>query len=170
MGFSGQRDVKVVLLNVEPVEVTGENFVFQRGDARRMDGFRDGEFDVVFSNSVIEHVGGFKEQMQMAAEIRRVGKRYFVQTPNRYFPIEPHFLVPFFQFLPERAQVFLVSHHSLGWYDRIRDYQAAVEVVRGIRLLNKQELKRLFPEAHLQKERFCGLTKSFIVYHGWNAV
>lgn len=54
--------------------------------------FQDNEFDAVFSNSVIEHVGDYEAQRQMANEIMRVGKRYFVQTPNFYFPIEPHIL------------------------------------------------------------------------------
>ena len=70
------------------------------GDAVDMPGISDGAFDVVFSNSVIEHVETYENQRRMAAEIRRVGRRYFVQTPNRHFPLEPHFLVPGFQLLP----------------------------------------------------------------------
>jgi 2-polyprenyl-3-methyl-5-hydroxy-6-metoxy-1,4-benzoquinol methylase len=70
--------------------------------------FQNDEFDIVFSNSVIEHVGSYEEQNLMASEVRRVGKRYFIQTPNLFFPIEPHFLFPFFQFLPLDYRVTLI--------------------------------------------------------------
>jgi hypothetical protein len=131
--------------------------------------FRAGEFDVVFSNSVIEHLGTLNEQRWMADEIRRVGKRYFVQTPNRYFPLEPHFLVPFFQFLPLRMRVQLVRRFDLGWYGMggIPDPEHAEAVVRSIRLLSAGELLRLFPDGRLYRERLFGLTKSLIVYGGW---
>ena len=64
--------------------------------------FGDGEFDVAFSNSVIEHVPP-ELQAKFASEVGRVADRYFVQTPNRYFPIEPHYQLPLFQFLPAQA-------------------------------------------------------------------
>jgi 2-polyprenyl-3-methyl-5-hydroxy-6-metoxy-1,4-benzoquinol methylase len=76
--------------------------------------FRDHQFDVVYSNSVIEHVGDLDDMRRMAQEIQRVGKRYFLQTPNRYFPIEPHFVFPFFQFLPRPVQISLVQKFRLG--------------------------------------------------------
>ncbi len=64
--------------------------------------FGDREFDIAFSNSVIEHVPP-ELQAAFAAEVSRVADRYFVQTPNRYFPIEPHYQLPLFQFLPRQA-------------------------------------------------------------------
>lgn len=63
------------------------------GDATRMP-FPTGAFDVVFSNSVIEHLSSYRRQRAMAEEVRRVGQRYFVQTPDVAFPIEPHLLTP----------------------------------------------------------------------------
>lgn len=89
-------DVEVVILNYDP-GAPHRKYHFVVGDARDMHQFRDKEFDVAFSNSVIEHVGGLKDQRRMANEMRRVGRRVFVQAPHRYFPIEPHFLYPFFQ-------------------------------------------------------------------------
>jgi SAM-dependent methyltransferase len=158
--------VSITLLNVDPVsEPTGFRCV--KGDARDMRMFRDGEFDVVFSNSVIEHVGAFADQQAMAAEVRRVGKRYFVQTPNKYFPIEPHFLVPGFQFLPDHVRAGWLARRRVGWYPRAESYEAALAEVTRIRLLSRSQFQRLFPEGRLHRERFLGLTKSFVVYDGW---
>jgi hypothetical protein len=103
----------------------------------------------------------------MVQEVKRVAKRYFLQTPNRNFPLEPHFLVPFFQFLPVATRVWLVRHFDVGWYKKIADPQQARELVESIRLLNKSELVRLFPEATLYEEKLLGLTKSYVVYGGW---
>jgi SAM-dependent methyltransferase len=132
------------------------------GDARALTDFAPGAFDVVFSNSVIEHVGGFDDQRRMAAEVRRVGKRYFVQTPNRWFPIEPHFLLPYFQFYPQPLQVALTQHFALGWYPRIPEREQAMRHVELHRLLTAGELRSLFPDARIHRERFAGLTKSLI--------
>lgn len=166
MNFN-QDEVNIDALNWKHMEVTRPNMTSLVGDARNMPEFQDNAFDIVFSNSVIEHVGNYEQQGQMAQEVRRVGQRYFVQTPNRYFPIEPHFLFPFFQFLPVSVRVFLVMHFKLGWGHKIKDKQKAVRNVNRIRLMTEKELKTLFPEAKIYKEKFLGLTKSFIVYYGW---
>lgn len=166
MGFENRR-VSVTLMNRTASEFEGGVMRAVVGDARDMRQFRTNEFDVVFSNSVIEHVGSFKDQQAMASEVKRVGKRYFIQTPNRYFPIEPHFLVPGFQFLPDGLRAALHSRFNLGWWKRAATYEAALAEVRSIRLLTRKEFARLFPEATMYRERFAGLTKSFIVYHGW---
>ncbi|HJP60817.1 MAG TPA: hypothetical protein VJ865_12495, partial [Gemmatimonadaceae bacterium] len=119
--------------------------------------------------SVIEHLGPrFEDQRRMADEVRRVGKRYFVQTPNRYFPIEPHFLTPGFQFLPVPARVWLVTHFNVGWYRRFPDVASARQEVESICLLSRNQVRDLFPEAGIFEEKILGLTKSFVAYHGWN--
>jgi hypothetical protein len=123
----------------------------------------DKSFDVVLSNSVIEHVGTLSDQKRMANEIRRVGKAYFIQTPNRYFPLEPHFLIPFFQFFPTNLKIYLAENFKPGWY-RNRKIEAAIEDAQQIRLLSKKELMRLFPDGKIWEEKVMGLTKSFIVY------
>jgi hypothetical protein len=165
MGFHDE-DVDIVLLNTEPADADGR-FTFVQGDARDMTCFANDEFDVVFSNSVIEHVGDFDDQRSMADEVRRVGRRWFVQTPNRYFPVEPHFLVPGFQFLPIEARARLLTRFDLGWIPRTQDLDAARERVREIRLLTRHELEHLFPGSRIHTERVLGLGKSFVAIGGW---
>ncbi len=168
-GFCEQKTqgTEIFILNLYEVPVKHPNLKSAVGDVTDMRQFKDGEFDIVFSNSVIEHVGDYEDQRRMANEVMRVGKRYFVQTPSRYFPIEPHFLFPFFQFLPLWAKVWLVTHFSIGWSPKFTDRQEAAVFVSSVKLLNKQELLNLFPGSTLREEKFLGLTKSFIVYGGW---
>ena len=166
MEFADDR-VRVTLLNQSPAVVDRPPFRSVAGDARDMGAFTDRQFDIVFSNSVIEHVGTFADQHRMASEVRRVGRRYFVQTPNKYFPIEPHFLVPGFQFLPLSIRASLLARRDLGWYARARNYEHALQEVSAVRLLSEREFRELFPEGRLYKERFFGWTKSFVAYHGW---
>jgi SAM-dependent methyltransferase len=113
-------DLHVTMVNLEPQSASRPNFTCIIGDGRHLPQFPDKSFDIVFSNSTIEHVGTIEDQRRMAAEVRRIGKRYYVQTPNRNFPIEPHFLFPWFQFLPVPSRVWLMRHLSLGWVARIR--------------------------------------------------
>ena len=127
--------------------------------------FTDKQFDVVFSNSVIEHVGTYEDQTCMAREVQRVGKRYFIQTPNFYFPIEPHFLFPFFQFLPVAWKILLVERFNVRY--RYKEIKEALSEARIIRMLTKKELRQLFPGATLYEERFLGFVKSFIAYEGF---
>ena len=158
------QDLQVTLLNVEAHAVSQPNFTSLVGDGRAMPQFADQQFDVVFSNSTIEHVGDFHDQQRMATEVRRIGRQYYVQTPNRYFPIEPHFVFPFFQFLPIALRVWLVQHFDLGWYRKLPKRQDAEREVTSIRLLKRKEVMELFPEATIFEEKYCGLVKSFVAY------
>ncbi len=171
MGFfsGGAEEIEIVLLNLTAPPVHHSGISSLAGDGCSMPQFRDGEFDVVFSNSVIEHIPDPAAQQRMAEEIVRVGQRYFVQTPNRWFPIEPHFLFPFFQFLPVSLRTALLRRFDLGWYGRTPDEKSARELVQSIRLLDESELRRLFPSAQLYHERFKGLVKSLVAYSGFAA-
>ena len=162
-----QKNVEITLLNKYSQIIKKEGFSSLEGNACNLN-FGDLSFDVVFSNSVIEHVGNFNDQKMMASEVRRVGKRYFIQTPNRLFPVEPHFIFPFFQYLPVNWQIWLVCHFNLGWMKKQPREESALELIRSIRLLDKQELQNLFPGAAIYEEKFLGLTKSFIIYSGWD--
>lgn len=89
---------QVTLFNID-FKKRYPKFNYVVGDACNMK-FIDGEFDIIYSNSVIEHVGNFERQTQFAKEVVRVGKSYWIQTPYKHFPIEQHFLFPLFQYLP----------------------------------------------------------------------
>ncbi|MBX2860172.1 MAG: class I SAM-dependent methyltransferase [Vampirovibrio sp.] len=160
-------NIKVDALAQVTSDIDGIRFTYIQGDGCHMPKFADGQFDVVFSNSVIEHVYTFENQQKMAQEIQRVGQRYFVQTPNRYFPVEPHFLFPCFQFLPRPVQRFLLKHWELGWYPKVSEPSVADRMIDEIRLMKRRELQALFPEGELTEEKFAGLVKSFIVHHGF---
>lgn len=163
-GFD-QLPVQVTLLNLIPYAPPDHPRLHVAvGDARALPQYADVAFDLVHSNSVIEHVGPWEDQQRVAAEIHRLGRAYFVQTPNRYFPMEPHFLLPGFQFLPPSLKGAIAARWRPGWY-RDRPVAVAAAEARAIRLLTRGELRRLFPDAFLWSERFLGLTKSFVAYH-----
>jgi hypothetical protein len=119
--------------------------------------YGDREFPVAFSNSVVEHVPA-ELQPAFAAEIRRVADRYYVQTPNKWFPIEPHYQLPLVQFLPDRVMKALNRRFSFGWREKGR--------WEPIRLLSARELQRLFPDAVIHREKVLGLTKSLMAVRG----
>lgn len=160
--FVPESETSIVLLNLYEIDVTLPWISSVVGNGMDLSRYGDGEFDIVFSNSVIEHLGSWENQLKMASEIRRVGKHYFVQTPNLYFPIEPHFLFPFFHFLPHSCRVWIVRNFDTGWFDRIPDKNLAEAAVKEIRLLSKKDLQRLFPESTIYSEKVLGMTKSFV--------
>jgi hypothetical protein len=168
VGLDRLEGVHVTLVNLHAQTTTLANLSSIVGNACRLD-LPDGSFDIVVSNSVIEHVGLRDEQRRMADEIRRVGKRYFVQTPNFWFPIEPHFMFPLFQFFPIAVRAWLLMRMPLAYAGRIGTREDARRVAEGVRLLSRSEFCSLFPGAALYRERLLGLTKSFIVYGGWDA-
>jgi SAM-dependent methyltransferase len=150
--FNREHEITAVDLERWPDDPERPNVHFVQGDGCALP-FADRSFDVAFSNSVIEHVELARRE-SFAREVRRVCDRYFVQTPNRWFPIEPHYQLPLFQFVPDRLRHWIVARVSLGW-------QAAGAADRP-RLLGARELRRLFPDATIHRERFLGLTKSLM--------
>lgn len=134
--------------------------------------FKNKSYDIVFSNSLIEHVTGDKKlimsfnlerfrksshkfQYNIASEINRIGKRYFVQTPNKYFPIDSHTLLPFvIIYLPRRIQIIL---------NKVINQLHIREISADWNLLSKNDLAKMFPEALIYEEKFLGLTKSLVV-------
>jgi hypothetical protein len=163
--LDGGERVSVTLLNVAFANDQSPELEHVVGTACEMP-FPDKSFDVVYSNSVIEHVGDRAQQRRMAEEIQRVGKSYFVQTPNFWFPIEPHFLFPGYQYLPLPIRTKLLQNFKLGWMQREPDLAKARDTADSVKLLKRKEFVSLFPGSTLYDERILGLSKSFIVHKG----
>jgi hypothetical protein len=135
--------------------------------------FSDKQFDLIFCNSVIEHVtlpkdhiwdtkngADFKKrswdiQLHFAHEIERSSKAYFVQTPNRNFFIEHHSWLPFVQFLPRNVLIDFLKFSNKFWIK---------QTAPDWNLLNKNQLKELFPSAKIIREKFLLMNKSIIAY------
>lgn len=155
----------ITFLNTEYPEgwqVNSERFKSEVGSGCDMP-FPDKAFDLVYSNSVIEHVGSREDQSKFAAEINRVGKRLFIQTPNRWFFLEPHFLAPFVHWLPWSIARHLIQRLSLRGVMRRGDNKDLKSLADELRYVSKGELRKLFPDARIHHERWFGMTKSFIV-------
>lgn len=155
----------ITLLNIHPIDLSNRagngRVKAVIGDGCRLE-YPDNAFDIVFSNSVIEHVGTWERQMAFAAEMRRVGKALWIQTPARSFFIEPHLIAPFIHYFPRSIQSRLLRHFTL-WGMMTKPTASQVEdFLNEIRLLNANEMERLFPDCEILKERIAGVTKSYI--------
>lgn len=158
-GFAGEFEplfspcARLVRVNLDPHAVKSGGRPGTVADARRLP-FKDGAFEWVFSNAMLEHVGSFEDQRTVAEEIRRVARRgYFVATPNRYFPIEPHTLTPGYQFLPELLKKRLIRF-TPGY---MKSYERVV-------LLSRSQMRALFPEATVAGSGAPLLPTSLIAY------
>jgi len=160
--------VNISIVNVDDRhqrEVRESGFKFFKADGRALP-FEDKQFYLTFSNSVIEHVGDLKDQMQFAAEARRCGKKLYLQTPNKWFPVEPHLITMFIHWLPFRIARRLLRYFSI-WGMVTRPSQKQIdEFLSATRLLSRREIRAIFPDAQIKEEKFLGLTKSFIVVAG----
>lgn len=174
MGFLEEAaDITILNISLDQLELGGDatgrtSFRHVEGDACDLSQFTDQQFDIVFSNSVIEHVGSRAQQEKMLLEAARVGKRYFIQTPNYYFPMEPHFHFIGFQFLPFWLRCKLVQMFNLGWFKRAENEAEAEALVRSCNLLSKNALQSFDRAAKIYAERFCLLNKSYVLYKGWS--
>jgi predicted SAM-dependent methyltransferase len=156
--------VKITLLNLHLEKTSHPHINAMIGDAKSMKDFEDKKFDLIFSNSVIEHLYTWENQRRMADEIQRVGRKYFVQTPNKYFPVEAHYAIPFAQYMPKKLLLFLLTKTKMSRFQRW-EQPAAQQYLDEIRLLNSSELKALFPESKVLKETVLGLTKSITAHN-----
>jgi hypothetical protein len=113
--------------------------------------FLDKSFDIVYSNAVIEHLPGGESQQRFAAEVARVGRGWFVTTPNLWYPIEPHYHLPFVQLLPQRWQRRLVTKLGKVPYENLY-------------LLTKGQLRELFPQGDVFGCRVTLYSETLIAY------
>ncbi len=162
---------QVVILNMPRAGANRESAAagleYVHGDGCQLP-FAANSFDIVFSNSVIEHVGSPEAQVRFAREIARTGRAYWVQTPNRYFPIETHLLTPLVHLFPRTLRAFIVRRFTVWQWihnpppDEKRFY--IEHFVSDIRLLSAGEMQKLFPDAVILRERFMMFTKSLVAY------
>lgn len=161
--WSGCR-MHVTVLNL-PGMVRGRDdarFTFSEGDGCDLAGIADGSFHLAHSNSALEHVGEWPRMAAFASELRRVAISYYVQTPYFWSPFEPHFMWPFFHWLPIPLRARLLMTMDLGQYDRRTDPGEAVCMVEEVRLVDGWMMRALFPDARLRLERVLLVPKSII--------
>jgi hypothetical protein len=125
------------------------------GDGCNVEAYASRSFDILFSNSTIEHVGPEERQEAFAREARRLGRAYWVQTPSIWFPIESHTGMPLWWFWPKALRNFFIR----GWKRNIAEFGYYIE---GTRVLSKRRLQALFPEATIDTERYFGFPKSYV--------
>lgn len=159
---------RITISNLLETEITDRGslpdgmFDFHVGNGCHLE-FADGSFDVCHSNSVIEHVGGWPEMQDFARETRRVATAYYAQTPNFWFPVDPHFWrMPMIHWTPRPVRARMMRALPLAHAGRAPDLETAYGFVDGSRLLSARQMRALFPDADLIPEKLGGLAKSYI--------
>lgn len=156
------RPKALTTVNLEPLESSSPQITAIQGDACDLPNSvaRD-HFDLVFSNSVLEHVGGHVRRQRLVDNIHSLADRHWVQTPYRYFPIEPHWLFPGLQWLPYEARVQISMRWNRG-HIRTHTRAEAQDQVDEIDLIGISQMRRYFPSSVIWYERFAGLIKSLV--------
>ena len=156
--------VRITVVNPGGVDEPADPALFEviDGDACALPQYADHAFDLVHSNSVIEHVGDWPRMEAFAAECRRLAPRYYVQTPYFWFPVEPHFSAPFFHWRSEQSRAKSLLKRGHGFSPKAPDMGQAMRDVQHARLLDKAQFRFLFPDAVHHDEVVAGLTKSLI--------
>lgn len=152
-------DITIVNLDVQSSD-TGV-FHIRAGNACALE-YPDNAFDVVHSNSVIEHVGHWAEMSRMAQEVRRLAPHYYLQTPNFWFPVEPHYRSLFFHWFPESWRAARLVGKRRG-FRTAANLDDAMRNIQTVVLLTARQMRALFPDAELSGERFGPFIKSLIV-------
>ncbi len=154
--------VNVIFKETLDLTICGVRVCVHAGDALDQTTLIKNNYDIVYSNSVIEHVGSLSNQKRMADAVRNVCQFYFVQTPAKGFPIEPHFYFPFFAQLPLSFRALLHQKMDLGFMPKTSDWLQARIDCEDTRLLTHHEFSELFPNARILKESLFGFTKSYM--------
>jgi hypothetical protein len=150
-------------------ELTLPNIRRLRADVLTLSAADLAEYDVIFSNSLIEHLPGRQCQRQLAQAIIDSGRPYFLQTPNRRAVLDPHFprpYVPFFATYPRPLQARLLSWSALGSGSASPSYEAALTRLQNYHPLTTQGVRELFPGARIVMERPLGVPMSIIAMSG----
>ncbi|NHN87312.1 class I SAM-dependent methyltransferase [Acetobacter conturbans] len=160
--FQNLSAVSISIVNRDFYPNTDPRIQFAVGDATNMASYADNSFDLVHSNSVIEHVGSWKAMKDMAREVRRLAPVYYVQTPNFWFPYEFHSKCIGFHWLPKAIRMQLVMNFACGYYPRAKTRAEALGYVEDADCLSHHQMRSLFPDARILGERFFGLNKSWM--------
>ena len=157
-------NISIVIVNIEKKIKAKDKkkFIFADATTNLWDKIDQNKFDIMHSNSVIEHVGTYKKMQKFAENFLNFHGKYFVQTPNYFFPIEPHFMTPFFHWMPLKIQVWLVYNFQLGFMKKAKNKSDAIEIIKTCNLLKKKQFSLLFPNAFISTERFLIFNKSLI--------
>ena len=157
------RPKQVHVLNIEPLDPDVPDWIeVDYADACDLPAaVSSRRYDLVFSNSVLEHVGGHERRMRFAENTHKLAGAHWVQTPYRYFPIEPHWVAPGMQFLPVRARATLAQKWPLANV-RSTGVKDALDGVLWTELVDRTQMRYLFPDSQIINERLAGLTKSII--------
>lgn len=163
-----KHHVRITITNLPDKKLPEDHgpFCFVHANGCNLENFADNSFHIAHSNSVIEHVGDWQDMVQFTAELKRIAQKYFVQTPNFWFPIEPHCMTPFFHWLPRPIRIKLVMNFALGNWGKAASIHEAVRTVERIRLLDKTMFQELFNDANIKTEWFFLMPKSFIAVRG----
>ncbi|MGC2399592.1 MAG: methyltransferase domain-containing protein [Acidobacteriaceae bacterium] len=158
----GLPEPQITILNIFPEHrQLAPNMRWIVGDGCNLP-FADQEFDVVFSNSVIEHLSTHESQVAFAREVERVGRDYWVQTPDPRFFIEPHYLAPFIHWLPVSQRRKVARYGTMWGLMTHPDKKEIEDRLQEIRLIPPTEFGEMFPHAEVINERWLGMPKSLI--------
>lgn len=159
-----KHNVNITIVNLPGSGMTTDHglFRFIEADGCNLAQIPDKSFDIAHSNSVLEHVGDWEHMVRFSEELSRVSHKYFVQTPSFWFPMEPHFMTPFFHWFPKSVRIWLVIRYDFGHFRRAASIDHATRIVESVRLLNKKRFQELFKEADIMTERMFLMPKSFI--------
>jgi hypothetical protein len=157
------RPASVHVVNLESPPAHVPSWIYaEQADACDLPGHITGrEYDLVYSNAVIEHVGGYAQRLKFAVAVRELAPRHWIQTPYRYFPIEPHWLFPGFQFLPLTLRG-EISHRWPLSHTPSTSREDGVRAALRTELLSRTEMTFYFPNSQLWHEKMMGMVKSLI--------
>jgi len=159
--FPYKKNISVI--NISEVHIDTILKKYPECDARVGDAcdlpWPDDYFDIVYSNAVIEHVGDYERQKKMASEIMRVGRKWFVTTPNRWFPFEFHMRLPFVTWLPFHG--YLKIGRILSYNHIKRKYAFGLKQDH-LRLMTARELSCCFPGSRIIKQRITFVPETLI--------
>ena len=163
--YFNDYNVRITIVNVpDGTDSPSDHgrFTFVKADGCDLANFETDTFHIAHSNSVVEHVGDWKRMVQFSTELKRVAQKYFVQTPNYWFPIEPHCMTPLFHWFPKPVRVWLVMKFELGHWPKATSVNMAMRMVERINLLDKNMFYELFHDARINTEKLLFIPKSFV--------